>query len=278
MAVLDPIRRTRTAFIRRNPVATYFAMAFAISWTGALIVVAPKLIQGRSVSKMDGLLMFPVMLLGPSLSGIILARIVDGKSGLRDLFSRMRRVQLPPRWYAALLIPPVLCLTVLFSLKTFISPVFAPNNFFIGIFFGFAAGFFEEIGWMGYAFPKMCQKLNPLASSILLGVLWGVWHLPVVDYLGAATPHAAYWLPFFLAFIAAMTAVRVLIGWMYINTQSVALAQLMHIISTGTLVMFSPPRVTAAQETAWYAVYACALWVTVAIIAMVYGRSLARDG
>ncbi len=221
--------------------------------------------------------MFPVMLLGPSLAGITLTRIVDGKGGLRDLFSRMRRIQLPPRWYAALLIPPVLVLTVLFCLKTFFSPVFAPNRFFIGIFFGFAAGFLEEIGWMGYAFPKICQRHNALASSILLGLLWGIWHLPVVDYLGAATPHATYWLPFFLAFTAAMTAIRVLIGWMYVNTKSVTLAQFMHIISTGTLVMFSPPFVTAAQETAWYAVYAGSLWITVAIIALVYGGSLTRQ-
>jgi hypothetical protein len=54
-------------------------------------------------------------------------------------------------------------------------------------------------------------------------------------------------------------------------------AQFMHVISTGTLIMFSPPSVTAAQETAWYAVYACALWITVAIIALVYGRSLAQE-
>src|SRR5579862_3027018 len=57
---------------------------------------------------------------------------------------------------------------------------------------------------------------------------------------------------YFFAFIAAMTAMRVLIGWMYVNTQSVTIAQLMHACSTGSLVVFSPPRVNAAQEALWY--------------------------
>src|SRR3989442_10228992 len=75
--------------------------------------------------------------------------------GLWDLFSRMCRWRLPARWYVALLIPPILVLTVLFLLETFVSPVYAPNRFLVGIFFGVPAGFLEEIGWMGYAFPKM---------------------------------------------------------------------------------------------------------------------------
>lgn len=61
-----------------------------------------------------------------------------------------------------------------------------------------------------------------------------------------------------------MTAMRVLIAWMYANTKSILLAQLMHASSTGSLVIFSPPHVTAAQETLWYAVYACILWIAVA--------------
>ena len=75
---------------------------------------------------------------------------------------------------------------------------------------------------MGFAFPKMRLKLHALGAAVLLGIFWGVWHLPVIDYLGTATPHGVYWLPFFLSFTAAMTAMRVLIAWLYSNTKSVA--------------------------------------------------------
>jgi hypothetical protein len=81
---------------------------------------------------------------------------------------------------------------------------------------------------MGFAFPKMREKLPALSAAVLLGLLWGLWHVPVIDDLGTATPHGHYWFPSFLAFTAAMTATRVLIAWLYSNTKSVLLAQLMH--------------------------------------------------
>src|SRR4029077_3340578 len=86
-----------------------------------------------------------------------------------------------------------------------------PQSFSRGYFFGVPAGLLEEIGWMGYAFPKMRSQKGALDASTLLGLLWAVWHLPVINYLGTATPHAAYWYAFFLAFTVAMTAMRVLI-------------------------------------------------------------------
>jgi membrane protease YdiL (CAAX protease family) len=197
------------------------------------------------------------MLLGPCLAGIILTRIVDGEDGIWDLFSRMSRWRLPARWYAALLIPPILVLAVLFSLETFVSPVYAPNRFLVGIFFGVPAGLLEEIGWMGYAFPKMRSQHDAFAASILLGLLWALWHLPVINYLGTATPHGAYWYAFFLAFTLAMIAMRV--------------------SSTGSLIIFSAPRVSAAQEAFWYGLYGITLWVVVAIIAKTYGSRMTRQ-
>jgi membrane protease YdiL (CAAX protease family) len=264
--------------IRRHPVVAYFALTFLISWTGALAVAAPPLIRHQALPKVTGILMFPVMLLGPSLAGIVLTRIVDGKSGLRDLFARMFLARVPAGWYTALLIPPVLVLTVLLFLERFVSPVYAPNHFFMGILFAVPAGFLEEIGWMGYAFPKMRSQSNGLAPSILLGLLWALWHLPVIDYLGTANPHGLYWLPFFLAFTLAMTAMRVLIAWVYTNTTSVLLAQLMHVSSTGSLVLLSAPRVTAVQEVMWYSLYGTVLWVAVAMVVKTFGRRLGQQG
>jgi uncharacterized protein len=264
----------REALTRRYPVVAYFALTFLISWTGALVVAAPHLIRDEALPKMTGILMFPVMLLGPSLAGIVLTRIVNGKSGLRVLFSQMCRVRVPLGWYTALLLPPVLILTVLLFLQRFASPVYAPNRFFVGILFGIPAGFLEEIGWMGYAFPKMRSQSNGLVPSIILGLLWALWHLPVINYLGTATPHGVYWLPFFLAFSFAMTAMRVLIAWIYTNTKSVFMAQLMHVSSTGSLVLFSAARVTPAQEAMWYTLYGTVLWLVVGIVVKTLGRRL----
>jgi membrane protease YdiL (CAAX protease family) len=170
----------------------------------------------------------------------------------------------------ALLTPPLLIMIVLLALHALISPVFTPHIFPLGATFGIVAGFCEEIGWTGYALPKMQLQSGALAGSTLLGLLWGLWHLPVVDSLGAASPHGAYWLPYFVAFIAVMTAMRVLIVWVAANTNSVLLAQLMHASSTGFLVMLSPAPVTPAQEVFWYAVYAGLLWL--AVVAVVNSR------
>jgi membrane protease YdiL (CAAX protease family) len=252
--------------ICRHHIFSYFVLTYAVSWLGAFLVAAPRLLRHESLPKLSGIMMFPVMLLGPSIAGLVLTRVVDRQAGWKELLSRMRLFRVPARWYCLLLIPPCLITGVLLSMKALVSPVFSPGTFVTGILFGIPAGLLEEIGWTGYAFPKMSKQRSPLLASVWLGLAWGLWHLPVIDFLGTAAPHGRYFLPYFFAFTVFVTAMRVLIGWMYVNTQSVALAQLMHVSSTGALVMLSPPYVNAGQEVLWYFAYGGALWLVVALI------------
>lgn len=253
-------------FVIRHPVTCYFVFTFAISWLGALFVAAPHLLRQEPLPKMTGILMFPVMLLGPSVAGIVVTYFVDGTIGVRKLFARVFSVRFPLRWLLVLLLPPVLVLAVLLCLARFVSPAYWPNLFPLGVLFGVPAGFLEEIGWTGFAFRAMRSQMNALAAAILLGLLWSAWHLPVIDFLGVASPHGTYLLPFFLAFTLAMTAMRVLISWINANTGSILAAQLLHISSTGSLVIFGAPHVTARAETLWYAAYGGVLWLAVILL------------
>jgi hypothetical protein len=159
-----------SSFFRRHPALAYFLLTFGISWTGALAVAAPDLLREQAVSRLSGILMFPAMLLGPSVSGAVMTRVVDGSSGVKALFGRMRQARGPARWYGILVIPPLLVLVVLVLLKAFVSPMFSPNHFWIGILFGVPAGFLEEIGWTGFAFPTMSSKGNGMKAAVRFGI------------------------------------------------------------------------------------------------------------
>ena len=256
-----------SAFIKRHPVLTYFVLAFAISWGGSFAVLGSKFLQSEAYRTSDTILALLAMLLGPSLSGLILTSAVDGKIGLQSLFSRMRRWQVGYRWYiVALLTFPVLILVVLIALSRIASLEFTPSFMKLGIIYGLLAGFIEEIGWTGYAYPKMRLKYSAFIASLILGVLHGVWHV-VADYLGSSKTLGSYWLPhFLLMWCFAMVALRVIIVWIYENTKSVLLAQLAHASSTGFLIVLSPSPITPAIETFWYGVYGLVLWALAAVI------------
>ena len=260
------VERARWGMLRRHPVAAYFLITFGISWAGALAVAGPSLIRHTAMPPLSGILIFPAMLLGPMASGILMTRALDGAPGIRSLMKSMIRWRVAPGWYAALLLPPVLILLVLNVLARTTSAAFAPNHFWLGVAFGVPAGICEEVGWMGFAFPKMTPGRSSLQAGLALGILWSLWHLPAINFLGASAPHGRFWFEYFLAFMFVMTAMRLLIVWIYTNTGSVPLAQLMHISSTGALIVLSP-ALASAQEALWYAVYGCALWTVVLIIA-----------
>jgi len=268
-------RSASSSLVGRYPAASYFVLTFLISWSGAFLVAAPRLLGHKTLPQLTGVLMFTAMLLGPCFSSLALTALIDRKPGLSDLFSRLTCWRFPVLWYAVLALPPLLVFLVLSTLRAFLSPAFTSNPFWLGVLFGIPAGILEEIGWMGFAFPKLVRRLEAFPAAIWLGLLWSLWHLPVMNFLGAAAPHGNYGFPFFLAFAAAMTAMRVLISWAYTNTRSLLLAQLLHISSTSSLVVFSP-AVSAPREVLWYSLYASALWLGVLLLRSRYGTQLSR--
>ena len=263
-------------FIRKYPVAGYFVFTFFISWMGAFLLVAGKLLNHEPIPAFDGIIMFPIMLLGPAISGIILTRFQGGVQGVRELFGRMKPSPAKKAWLLSLFIPPTLIFFVLLILSNVLSREYKPGFFLPGLFFGIPAGFLEELGWMGFAFPNMVRLRSAFSSSILLGLAWSLWHLPVINFLGAASPHGSDWFIYFISFTAVMTAMRVIIAWVYVNSNSLLICQLLHISSTGFLVIFSPSPISSAHEPVWYFFYAFMLWLMVILIYFTFGKNLAR--
>jgi membrane protease YdiL (CAAX protease family) len=267
------------AVVRRFPLASFFVLAYAVSLISLVVLGPPSLAPGGH-RNLVSLALFPMMVIWVGVSGILLTAAEQGPAGLRDLRRRMTRWKVGAGWYAAaILIPPAVILLTLGLLTGFVSRSFTPNLYPIGISYGILAGFFEEIGWSGYAYPRLHARLGAQVGSVLLGLLWGVWHLPVVDSLGAASPHGPAWPAFFAAFVALVAGLRVLICWVYSNTDSVLLAQIMHASNTGFLVVLGAAAVSPAQEAVWYALDAGALWtIAAALLARNSFPARARPG
>lgn len=148
-------------------------------------------------------LVFLAMAAGPSLASILLTGITDRREGLRGLLSRMSRWRVNIVWYGiALLITPLLLITILASL-TLISPVFIPGIIttsdkitllFFSFVGGLAAGFFEELGWTGFAVPKMQLRYGAYVTSLMLGLIWAMWHF-LADFWGSYAAFGLLYVP-----------------------------------------------------------------------------------
>ena len=156
-------------------------------------------------------------------------------------------------------------LLILMSLSALVTKELAPAFFPIGILMGLFAGFIEEIGWMGFVYPKMRLKYSVLRASIFLGILHALWHI-VADFLGNYNNYGIIWFPYFVSFSVFIVALRIIIVWVYENTESLLLAQLMHASSSGFLSVLVPIGITGKTRLIFYAVYAVALWIIACLI------------
>ena len=260
--------RTKSSFLQRHSLLTYFLLAYGITWGGILLFLAFIGFEFSAIQMQEGLIIFSLMILGPSLSGLILTAGLDGRQGLGELWQRMIRWQVGGRWYlVALLTNPVLLLVILIFLSIMVSPDFAPGFQVIGVFIGLIAGYFEEIGWTGFATPRLLNKHSPLKAGLILGLLWALWHI-LADYSGNISAMGDNWPVWFISYwILPLTAYRILMTWVYSNTRSVLLAQLMHASYTGWQYAFSPGA-SFSQNLVWQGLFAAGLWALVGLVAL----------
>ena len=180
---------TIMAFIKRHPVLTYFALTFALSWGGILIGAGSGGISATSEpSEMQLPFVYLAMLVGPSVAGILLTGLVDGRAGFRALLSRLFRWRVGARWYAiALLTAPLVWMATLFALSLS-SPAFVPDIV--------ASDDKASLLLMGIAVDRVSrQQGNPAAvrqAQIVFGVQLALNALWSVLFFGLRSPLAAH--------------------------------------------------------------------------------------
>ena len=280
---------TTNAFIKRHSLSTYFALAFAISWGGVLLVIGGLGGIPGSAAQTDPLFPFVylAMLAGPSVAGILLTSLAYGRVGLREFLSRMLRWQVGACWYAvALLTAPILVAATLFALSL-ASPVFLPgilttsdkaSLLLFGIAVGLGAGFFEELGWTGFAVPGLRLRYGVFPTGLIVGLLWGAWHF-LVTLWGSGSSSGALSLVLFLfvALFSFLPPYRLLMVWVYDRTESLLVSMLMHASLTASVLILGPLAISGVPLLAYDLVLAAALWIVVAALAVANHGQLSRQ-
>ena len=283
------------SFIIRHPVLTYFVLGFVISWGGVLLIIGgPGSIPG-SREQVDQLVPFAMLawLAGPGLAGVFLTVFVDGRAGLAALRSRMFRWRVGAAWYAvALLTAPLLYMMVLLTLALY-SPDFLPgilttsektSLLLFGIAWGLiGGGFLEELGWTGFAVPKLRSRYGVFVTALIVGVLWGALHLIVIFWMADGT-FGSLSLALFLPvravdlLVGGLVAYRVLMTWVYEHTNdSLLLAMLMHASLTATMIITGPVGLSGVPFLAHCVVLSVATWLIVGVVAWANRGHLSRQ-
>ena len=275
---------TLKRLVARYPVWIYFGLTFAISWGGFVAVVGPGAFPGTG-TQFDALMPFvvAVMLAGPCVSGLLLTGLVSGRKGLRELLASLLRWRVGLRWYAAALAPaPILAAAVLFFLSL-PSPRLTQGAAAVALA-GLVAGLttvFEEVGWTGFAVPRLRIRHGAFGAAIIVGLVWGSWHLLQILWVGGAyaggLPLMLFVSLYFVAAVAQLTAYRVLMVWVHERADSLLLITLMHGSLTASTIFLFAPSATGVRFLAYMWTLAAALWAAVAAVAIAGGwRPMSR--
>lgn len=237
-------------WVRRHQLAVFFFLAYAITWS---VQIPAYLFAYREDVKLSNeantehfldllggqghpglapyLLLF-MFAFGPSVAGVVVTALVGGRAGLAELWSRLIRVRVGGRWMAIVLLLPIALagtsLVLAFMVGGFqplsfdlLLPLslFVPLLIYMLVFTGLA----EEVGWRGYALPELQRHNTAERASWILGIGWGLWHIPSVligPYLQGDV-HLGLVVPILLGLTFGIVGWTIVITWIYNHTQSV---------------------------------------------------------
>ena len=249
----------------------YFSLTYAITWGAIGTYLATLGFEFDRLATQHLMVILILMLLGPPTAGLSLTAVFEGRPGVTSVFRRFR-VRVPLRWYAFAVLPvPLVLLAVLLPLAAWVSPDYMPTFVAFGIAAGLLAGFFEEIGWTGFATPRLLERYSPLGAGLILGVAWAAWHA-FADFSGnvAAMGVGDWAIRMVVYWIVPLTCYRVLMTWAYAHHRSLALGMLMHAGYTGWLATLTidMPAATGPGALLWQALFATGLLMLTAAIVL----------
>ena len=235
----------------------FFALTFAITWASWY---AARSFPG---------LQLPLLYLGifaPAYVALGLTAGREGRAGVLALLRRLIEWRVGARWYLfafGYMAAIKLTVAVIHRVAVGAWPRFGDEPWFLGIaatMFFFVGQTGEEIGWRGYALPRLASRFGFAGASVILGVIWACWHLPlfffpVGDLNGQSFP----------LYVIQVTAISVAIAWLYVNAKgSLLLTMLMHsaINNTKDIVPSAVPGAT----NPWALSTSLVAWLTVVLL------------
>jgi membrane protease YdiL (CAAX protease family) len=270
-------------WIRSHRVASFFLLAYAISWS----LDAAVLVLGMEPSWTRWIISGFLSALGPAVAaGVVLS--VSGDS-LRGWLGRVLRWRVHPKWYAAAIGVPVIValgsgavLQLVGGPVDFASFAFDPMTLGIGILLGTTiGGGQEELGWRGFAQPELQEQYGGLRAAVIIGVLWGGWHLPL--FFDPTAIHYQWPLSSQLAYFVGIIAFSILLAWVYNGSRgSILLAMLMHGTenAVGGLIPLDIERAIVEGVPDWVALapmnvsHAVLMWLLALVVIGVTGGGL----
>lgn len=213
-------------FLKKHPVSSFVFLTYGISWTTCI----PWAVGGAWAFP----IIFFVGALGPVIAAILVTSIVEGREGVRYLVDCLMRWRVRWHWwlFAGLFFPVVLILSDALhdifweqtqSVVTSSERVSGhPSPELLAFSIPFLA-VLEEIGWRGYAFPRLQERFNPLVACIIVGAIWACWHLPLFLLKGASHSQMP-----FLPYLIFAIGISVWFGWLYLETNSILLVSVFH--------------------------------------------------